>query len=68
MKWNIKIGIIIGIALILTGIIGGLLTENDIGFFLAGMGTSIIGISILIFINNNHNGTLSIEQKENDDN
>lgn len=67
MKWNIKIGIIIGIALILTGIIGGLLTENDIGFFLAGMGTSIIGISILIFINNNHNGTLSIEQKENDD-
>jgi len=67
LKWNIKIGIIIGIALILTGIIGGLLTENDIGFFLAGMGTSIIGISILIFINNNHNGTLSIEQKENDD-
>lgn len=68
MKWNIKIGIIFGIDLILIGIIGGLLTENDIGFFLAGMGTSIIGISILIFINNNHNGTLSVEQKENDDN
>ena len=68
MKWNIKIGIIVGLALILTGIIGGLLTENDIGFFLAGIGTSIIGISILILINKNHKGLLSIDKKENDEN
>jgi hypothetical protein len=62
LKWNIKIGIIIGIALIITGIVVGIITENDIGFFFAGMGTSVIGISILVFINNNHKGT-----KENDD-
>ena len=62
LKWNIKIGIIIGIALIITGIVVGIITENDIGFFFAGMGTSVIGISILVFINNNQKGT-----KENDD-
>lgn len=62
LKWNIKIGFILGVALIITGIIVGILTENDIGFFFAGMGTSIIGISILVLINNNHK-----ETKENDD-
>ena len=50
-KFNSKIGIIIGITIIIFAIIIGAISGNDIGFLLAGIGTIIMGISILAFIN-----------------
>lgn len=67
LKKNFIIGIALGIVLIITAIIVGIITENDIGFVFAGIGTSIIGISILIFINKNHKSTLSNKEENKND-
>ena len=50
-KISIKTGFIIGISLIVVAIIIGLIFNSDIGFMLSGIGTVIIGISILRHIN-----------------
>lgn len=50
-KFKPKVGIIIGIIIIIFAIIIGIISGNDVGFLLAGIGTIIMGISILAFIN-----------------
>lgn len=50
-KFNSKAGIIIGITIIIFAIIIGIISGNDIGFLLSGIGTIIMGISILAHIN-----------------
>ena len=50
-KFNSKIGIITGITIIIFAIIIGIISGSDIGFLLSGIGTIIMGISILTYIN-----------------
>jgi hypothetical protein len=50
-KFNSKIGIIIGITIIIFAIIIGIISGSDLGFLLSGIGTIIMGISILTYIN-----------------
>lgn len=64
LKRNLIIGLIIGLIFIILAIIIGVITENDIGFVFAGIGTIIIGFSILLFINKNNKNILP-KQKEN---
>lgn len=70
MKNKLKIGLITGVALIVVAILIGIITENDIGFVFAGIGTIIIGFSILLFINKNTKNSLpkhiEDENKKND--
>lgn len=67
LKKKLRIGLITGVALIVIAILIGIITENDIGFLFAGIGTIIIGISILLFINKNTKSSLSEQKdKEND--
>ena len=54
-KLNYKIGLIIGISLVITAILIGIILNNDIAFIFAGIGTAIIGISALAYINRNSN-------------
>ncbi len=57
MKKNInyKSGFIIGFILIIIAILIGIIFEHDIAFVFAGLGTVIIGISILTIINKGNN-------------
>lgn len=48
---KIKTGFIIGIALIFVAILIGILFRHDVAFIFAGIGTSIIGITILAYLN-----------------
>lgn len=48
---SVKRGIIIGAILILIAILIGILFQHDIGFIFAGIGTIIIGITILTYLN-----------------
>lgn len=50
-KLTIKNCSIFGTILILIAIVIGIAFQNDIGFIFAGIGTVIIGISILRYIN-----------------
>lgn len=52
-KW--KIGLIIGISLIIIGILIGIIFGSDIGFIFSGLGTVTAGISILRYINKGNN-------------
>lgn len=54
-KFNVKNGIISGSTLIIIAILIGIIFRNDIGFVFAGIGTVIIGISILAYINKGNN-------------
>ena len=54
-KMKYKIGLIIGISLVIIGILIGIILNNDIGFIFAGLGTATIGISTLAYINRNNN-------------
>ncbi len=54
-KKNWKIGLIIGISLILIGILIGIIFGSDIGFIFSGIGIVIMGISILRYINKGNN-------------
>lgn len=48
---KIKTGFIIGVALIFVAILIGILFRHDVAFIFAGIGTSIIGITILAYLN-----------------
>lgn len=52
-KKNFKITMSVGIIIILIGIIIGILFEHDIAFVFGGIGTILIGLSILSYINKN---------------
>lgn len=52
---NFKSGFLIGFILIAIAILIGLIFRHDIAFVFAGLGTVIIGISILTIINNGNN-------------
>lgn len=52
---NLKSGFIIGFILIGIAILIGLIFRHDIAFVFAGLGTVIIGISILTIINKGNN-------------
>ena len=47
----IQKGFIIGSILILIAILIGIIFQHDIGFIFAGIGTIIIGITILTYLN-----------------
>ncbi len=51
MHVKYKRGLAFGVLLILISIAIGILFQNDIGFIFAGIGTVIIGITILMLIN-----------------
>ncbi len=51
MKDKLKIGIFLGIILILIAILIGIIFEHDVAFIFAGVGTIIIGITFLGYIN-----------------
>lgn len=51
MKDKLKIGIFLGCFLILIAILIGVILEHDVAFIFGGIGTIIIGITILIYIN-----------------
>lgn len=53
MKKNSKLinGLIIGIVFVIIAISIGIIFQHDIGFIFGGIGTVIIGISILTYIN-----------------
>lgn len=52
---NFKSGFIIGFILIGIAILIGYIFEHDVAFIFAGLGTVIIGISILTIINKGNN-------------
>ncbi len=54
-KKNVKMGFIIGLCLVVIAILIGIIFEHDIAFVFAGLGTVIIGISILAIINKGNN-------------
>ena len=46
-----KTGLVLGGALIIIAILIGILFRHDIAFIFAGIGTSIVGITILAYLN-----------------
>lgn len=51
MKDKLKIGIFLGCIFILIAILIGIIFEHDVAFIFGGVGTIIIGITILLYIN-----------------
>ncbi len=51
MKDKLKIGIFLGSILILIAILIGIILEHDVAFIFGGIGTIIIGITFLAYIN-----------------
>lgn len=55
MKDKLRIGIFLGCILILIAILIGVIFEHDVAFIFGGIGTIIIGITFLFYINKDDN-------------